>query len=168
MNLPIVTAPAESLRQKSREISIEELKSETTQKLIDAMFPTMHNDDGIGLAAPQVGHNVRIFTVGKDAMHGIKVIEGSLPKGQDVAFVNPTWERTSRKSEWEIEGCLSVPNTYGKVKRFARVKMKALDRYGNKVMLEASGYLARVIQHETDHLNGILFIDRAKDTYTVK
>jgi peptide deformylase len=158
MILPIVTIPADSLRIRSQEVDRKLLLSDDMQDFIDAMIPTMYDDDGIGLAAPQVAKNVRICVVGKEA-------DASL--SHDLVLVNPTWERTSRKKGWDTEGCLSVPNVYGKVQRFRDIHVKALDRDGNMISFDARKYFARVIQHEVDHLDGILFIDKAKDTYEV-
>lgn len=152
--LQIVTLPTPSLREKSKEIDHDFLLSPETQKLIDEMIPKMYKSDGIGLAAPQVGHNIRICIIGKDSDNQLK---------EDMILVNPTWERTGRKKKADMEGCLSVPNTYGKVIRYTRIHVKALDRNGEKLSFDAKNFLARVIQHEVDHLDGILFIDKATD-----
>ncbi len=123
------------------------------------MIPTMYDDDGIGLAAPQVARNVRIVVVGKGADRSLK---------EDLVLVNPEWTRVSKKTNVDTEGCLSVPNVFGKVKRFSDIHVSAQDRDGNKLEFEAHKYFARVIQHETDHLNGTLFIDKASELWEVE
>lgn len=166
--LPIVKLPTESLRERSVEIDQQTLALPETQKLIDDMIPTMYGDDGIGLAAPQVGHNIRLFVIGKEALKNYKIQQwGCFNEKEDLAIINPVWYKLTRKTAWDIEGCLSVPKTFGKVRRYKDIHLEALDRYGKTISLDAHGYLARVIQHETDHLNGVLFIDKAKGVYTV-
>ena len=161
MILPIITHPNNILIEVSEKIPSIELLKEKTQKLIDNMIDTMYSDDGIGLAAPQVGENIRLFVMGKDAFKKHK-----LPQ-ENIALINPRWEPISRKKAWDTEGCLSVPKTYGKVKRHKDIKVIATDRAGHEITFEAHGFLARVIQHEVDHLNGVLFIDKAKGIYSI-
>jgi len=160
--LNIVTIPNPILRTPSTELSKEELLSEEIQQLITDMFPAMHGDDGIGLAAPQVGRNIRIFTIGKDALpkkHLIwKQVGGNW---RDLAIINPVWEKTSKKTKIYLEGCLSVPNVFGKVKRWKDIHLTGLSQDGSLIDVEISDYFAWVTQHETDHLNGVLFIDKA-------
>ncbi|PIR74008.1 MAG: peptide deformylase [Candidatus Magasanikbacteria bacterium CG10_big_fil_rev_8_21_14_0_10_47_10] len=165
--LPLVTLPAESLRQQSADIDRSVLASAEMQQFIDEMIPTMYGDDGIGLAAPQVGRNIRIFTIGKEAIKDFTVIQGTIDAAHDLVVVNPIWYKLSRKTTIDTEGCLSVPKTFGKVKRSRDIHVEALDRHGNTLSFDAHNYFARVVQHEVDHLNGILFIDRAKGVYTV-
>jgi peptide deformylase len=110
-----------------------------TQDLIDDMIETMHHANGIGLAAVQVGVPERVIVV------------------------NPEVVRASRKTEEDIEGCLSVPGWVGEVERHRAVTVEGLDRSGNKVRIKAEGFLARVFQHEIDHCQGILYIDRIPD-----
>ncbi|MDP2693011.1 MAG: peptide deformylase [bacterium] len=152
--LDIVTLPTKSLREKSKEIDLDFLLSTETQKLIDEMILKMYKSDGIGLAAPQVGHNIRICIIGKDYEKKMK---------EDLILINPTWIKTSKKKNTEMEGCLSVPYTFGKVVRLTNIDVEALDRQGNKISFSAKKFLARVIQHEVDHLDGILFVDKATD-----
>jgi peptide deformylase len=162
--LNIVTLPATSLRDRSKEIDRDVLLSEETQELIREMIPKMYDADGIGLAAPQVGHNIRICVIGKDA-----IPRGhALLKKADLVLVNPVWERTSRKTEVDQEGCLSVPGKVGNVKRYKDIRVQALDQKGQLISFDAKNFFARVVQHEVDHLNGILFIDKAKDIQTIK
>ena len=157
--LTIIKLPTPSLRVRSRELTIHELASPEIQTLIDNMIPTMYGDDGIGLAAPQVAENVRIAVIGKDAAPHLET---------DLVLVNPVIERISKKTNVDEEGCLSVPGKKGKVKRFTDIRVKALDRSGKEIEFKAHHYFARVIQHELDHLDGILYIDRAFDIEDVK
>ncbi len=161
--LKIIKIPTPSLRERSVEIDRDFLLSVNTQELIDEMIPTMYDDDGIGLAAPQVDNNVRILVVGKEAINKDHDLAG-----QDLVLVNPVWERTSRKTAWDTEGCLSVPKTFGKVKRYKNIYVEAWDRDGHELKFKATDFFARVIQHEVDHLDGILFVDKAKDIYEVE
>lgn len=156
--LDIISIPTPSLKKRSREVSQEELQSSDIQELIKEMIPTMYDDDGIGLAAPQVAQNLRICVIGKEADKQLS---------EDIVLVNPIWERNSRRTKWEIEGCLSVPNRFGKVKRYTDVTVSAWNEHGEPVEYRAKNFFARVIQHEVDHLDGILFIEKAKDIYEV-
>lgn len=166
--LPIIKVPTQSLRVRSREVTQEELLSDSVQHLIDEMIPTMYGDDGIGLAAPQVAQNVRIFVVGKEALKNFDVQKGAVDTKTDLIVVNPVWTKLTKKTEWDVEGCLSVPKTYGKVKRYMDIHLEGWTRDGKPLSLDAHKFFARVIQHETDHLDGILFIDKAKDIYTAE
>lgn len=154
--LKIVTLPTKSLRERSKEVDHKLLMSEEIQKFIDELVPMMHKSDGVGLAAPQVGNNVRICVIAK--MADKKLTE-------DLVLVNPVWEKTSKKKNIDTEGCLSVPNTFGKVNRYSDIHVTAWNRFGEKISFEAHKFFARVIQHESDHLNGVLFIDKANDIY---
>lgn len=162
--LTIVTLPTKSLREPSVEIDKKTLLLPKTQKLISDMFLTMYAADGIGLAAPQVAQNIRIFTIGKNAIpkdHDIwKAVGG---EWRDLAIANPTWEKMSKKTDSEMEGCLSVPGKIGRVRRFKHIHVKAWGQDGKKLSFDATGFFARVVQHEIDHLDGILFIDKASD-----
>ncbi|KKQ41177.1 MAG: Peptide deformylase [Candidatus Magasanikbacteria bacterium GW2011_GWA2_37_8] len=157
--LKIITLPTKSLRERSKEIEVSFLKTATAKKLIKEMVPIMYAADGIGLAAPQVNHNIRLCVIGKEATPN---------KKQDLILVNPEWEKLSRKTAWDTEGCLSVPKLFGKVKRYTKIKVQALDESGKTLNFVAQDFFARVIQHEVDHLNGILFIDKAKDIFEAK
>lgn len=154
--LKIITLPTKSLRERSKEIEAGFLKTATAKKLIKEMVPIMYAADGIGLAAPQVDHNIRLCIIGKEAVPN---------KKQDLVLVNPQWEKVSRKTAWGEEGCLSVPKLFGKVKRYTKIKVQALDENGQPLNFVAQDFFARVIQHEVDHLDGILFIDKAKDIF---
>lgn len=166
--MKILSIPTKTLRERSKEVDREFVLQPSTQAFIDQLIVKMYEDDGIGIAAPQVGTNIRICIIGKEALPKGFVIPGIAEhKKIDFALINPEWERTSKKMGWDTEGCLSVPKVYGKVQRHKDIMVNAMDRNGNSMSFQANNFLARVIQHEIDHLNGILFIDRAIDIYTI-
>jgi peptide deformylase len=141
-----------ALRRPGRAVDPSELKSAPVQKLIDDMIHTMKEYHGIGLAAPQVHESVRLFVAGSTEAE-----EGGFPL---MVVVNPEIEAVGPEIVEDWEGCLSIPDLRGKVPRARHIQLRALDRQGKKVDMRASGYLARVLQHETDHLDGVLFLDR--------
>lgn len=147
--LSILIEPDKRLRQLSDKVSLKAISDKDFGKFLDNMVETMIAKDGVGLAAPQVGENIRVITVNT--------------KQGPLAMLNPEITKKSLSKDWDEEGCLSVPNTWGQVKRHRTVHCQFFDRAGQKQKIEASGLLARVIQHEVDHLDGILFIDKAKD-----
>lgn len=157
--LKIVTLPAKNLRERSKKIDRDFLLSPKTQKMIDEMIPTMYAHDGIGLAAPQIGHNFRICVLAKAADKNLQ---------EELILINPVWEKISKKKNTDTEGCLSVPNIFGKVIRYSDIHVEAWDRYGKKLSFDAKKFFARVIQHECDHLDGVLFIDKATDLCEIK
>ncbi len=120
------------------------------KKLLDDMAQTMYAANGVGLAAPQVGASLRIIVL--DAGEGL------------LELVNPVVV-AGEGSEAGNEGCLSIPGVYGEVERCAKVRVEGFTREGKKVVLEGEGFLARVLQHEIDHLDGVLFIERASSLY---
>lgn len=165
MNLPIVTHPNDSmLRSPSNEVSVEALQLHTTRALIQNMIDTMHAANGIGIAAPQVNAAVRICIINKEAFPKRFKLNESVVS-EDMALINPTWERMSRKHDTDVEGCLSIPGKLGRVKRWKDISVMARLADGTAVQFEAHNYLARVIQHEVDHLDGILYIDRTEDVW---
>jgi peptide deformylase len=156
--LSLTTIPTKTLREPSRKVSPEELQTESMQTFCRDMVPAMYLYEGIGLAAPQVNKNIRICVIGKLA-------DKSLDK--DLVLINPEMELLSKRKNNDTEGCLSVPDTFGKVKRASHISVTALDTTGSPINFQAKGFFARVIQHEIDHLDGKLFIDRADETYDV-
>lgn len=148
MTLPIITIPNPILRKKAKKIALKDIKTAEFQKLIDDMSKTMKKD-GIGLAAPQINKSIRLIIVSH--------------KDGPLAMINPQITYKSFRKETDQEGCLSIPNTFGDVKRSKTIKAKYTDREGKEILLKAQGLLARVIQHEVDHLDGVLFIDKAKN-----
>jgi len=153
------------LRAKARPLHPSEIRTPKVQQLIDDMFETMKEYQGVGLAAPQVHEGLRVFVAGfpprKDAAD-----DDEREEGDDVplmALINPEIEMSSRDVVEDWEGCLSIPDIRGRVPRARHIVVRAFDRTGKKIEMPASGFSARVIQHETDHLDGILFFDRMKN-----
>lgn len=142
------------LHKKS--LKIKEVNNDI-KKLAKDMIETMTKNDGTGLAAPQVGKNIRIFVIPKE-------LSPACRRGKKKqVFINPEIIKTSKKIEEMEEGCLSLPNTFITIKRAKSIKMNALDENNKEFSLKANGLLARVIQHENDHLNGILITDHEKN-----
>jgi peptide deformylase len=146
---PILRYPAPILHQKAVEVPAV---TPDVAALIDDLVQTMHGASGVGLAAPQVGLSERVFV--------IDLSVGKSP-GDLIALVNPTFVRRDGM-QLEEEGCLSVPGFHATVARPLHVVIRGLDRGGQERTIEAHGLLARALQHEMDHLDGILFIDRLK------
>ena len=139
------------LRTQARPLDPAEIETPRIQRLIEDMFETMHDSQGIGLAGPQVHESIRMFVAGVDDSDG-----GMSP----VVIINPEVTLIGSRVEEDWEGCLSIPDIRGRVPRATDIKVRGLDRHGQAVSLNADGFPARVIQHETDHLDGILFFDR--------
>lgn len=152
---PIVTDPHSILRAKAKPVPEKQIVDTQFQAIIADMRATLDaTPHGIGLAAPQIGHSWRIFIV-------------KIPEYQGV-FVNPEVMETGVRTGILEEGCLSVPLIYGAVVRPKTIKIKTYDENGKQFKLRAKALLARVIQHELDHLDGKLFIDKAERTYKQK
>lgn len=143
-----------ALREKARPIEPRELKTVALQKLIDDMMETMIEYAGVGLAGPQVHEGVRLFVAFLD--------DDGRGEGEPVAVINPEITVIGSEMLEGWEGCLSVPDIQGRVPRAAHVKVRAMDRHGKRIEIDAEDYPARVVQHETDHLDGILFLDRMR------
>jgi peptide deformylase len=141
------------LRTRARALEPHEIGTSRIQQLIDDMFETMHDSQGIGLAGPQVHESIRLFVAGVDDEEG-----GMSP----VVMINPEVSAVGATVEEDWEGCLSIPDIRGRVPRATNIRVTALDRHGKAISLTAEGFPARVIQHETDHLDGVLFFDRMK------
>lgn len=135
------------LRQKA--VRVEQF-GEALKQTLDEMVVLMKKKSGVGLAAPQIGIPERFFVV-------------QVPGEQPIAFVNPEIIETSLETVDFTEGCLSVPGVWGDVSRPVSVRIQAVNADGKMFRLDADGYLARIIQHEFDHLNGVLFVDRLKE-----
>ncbi|MCU1381756.1 MAG: def [Acidobacteria bacterium] len=143
------------LRAKARPLERSEIRSATIQTLIDDMIETMAEYHGVGLAAPQVHQGVRLFVAALD--------EGDDDEeGEPIAVVNPEITVVGSDLVEDWEGCLSIPDIRGRVPRAREIKVRAFDRTGTRIELSAHDFPARVIQHETDHLDGVLFFDRMK------
>jgi len=141
------------LRSRARAIERSELNSPAMQSLIDSMIETMVEYRGVGLAAPQVHYGLRMFVASLDSEDG---------RGEAHVLINPEVLPVGTDVEEDWEGCLSIPDIRGRVVRAREVKVRALDRKGERFELRAHGFPARIIQHETDHLDGVLFFDRMK------
>lgn len=145
--LKLIIHPNQILRKRSQEVT--NVLDPKIQQLIPEMLETMRAENGVGLAAPQIGQNIRLTVIGY--------------KDKDLVIFNPELIKKSLLKDWDEEGCLSIPHKFGQVKRHKNVTMKYIDENGKKQTLKASGLLARIIQHEIDHLDGILFIDKVKN-----
>lgn len=156
----ILTMPNPILRKDSSEVN--EIDSTVINIAKRMVFTLTSNDLGLGLAAPQIGKNLRIIVVSvrevKDEDN--KIIQKAIPL---TVFINPVITKFSKSKNIEEEGCLCYLGYYGPVERPSKIKFEALTLDGKKVKMNAAGLFARVIQHEIDHLNGILFIDRLTD-----
>ena len=155
------------LRAKARALHPSEIRTPKIQQLIDDLFETMKEYQGVGLAAPQVHEGLRIFVAGFPPRKDEDEDEDDdREEGDEVplmALINPEIEMSSRDVVEDWEGCLSIPDIRGRVPRARHIVVRAFDRNGRKIEMPASGFTARVIQHETDHLDGILFFDRMKN-----
>jgi peptide deformylase len=152
----IVTLPDQVLKRKAHPVTKFD---KNLQILIDDMIETMRAAPGVGLAAPQIGLSERIIVV--------EYLENEEDEGKEDApkklwaVLNPEIVRSSEETLLGVEGCLSIPNLVGEVERHAVVHLKGLNRHGKPIKIKAEGWLARIFQHEVDHLNGILFTERA-------
>lgn len=142
------------LREKARVIEPRELKTIALQKLVDDLMETMDEYGGVGLAAPQVHEGVRMFVAYLD--------DDGRGGGDPMVIINPEITIVGPEVLEGWEGCLSIPEIQGRVPRAARIKVRAMDRTGKRIEIDAEEYPARVLQHETDHLDGILFFDRMR------
>jgi len=154
------------LRAKALPVKPADIGTPRIQRLIDDMFETMAEYSGIGLAAPQVHETLRVFVAGvRDAeISGPFTDDADMPR---VALINPEVEPVSDVVATGWEGCLSIPDIRGEVPRPRHVRVRAFDRTGKRIELEAEGLPARVIQHEADHLDGIVFFDRMRSLETL-
>jgi peptide deformylase len=172
----IVQQPDAVLRQVAKEVPVDGITTPKIKKILKDMGKALASqDDGVAIAAPQIGYSLRIFLVsGKvfnkefignrtDRREGKTKEVLKVEKTKDRVFINPVLSKLSRDKEWMPEGCLSVRWLYGKVNRSKKAFVEAYDENGKKFKLGGADLLAQIFQHETDHLNGILFHDTAKD-----
>mgnify|MGYP000325942438 CR=1 FL=1 len=151
------------LREVAKEVPIADIGTPEIQKVLKDMKIALDSqDDGVAIAAPQIGVSLRIFIVSGKVIGYMKDTNDK-KKYPDMVFINPVITKKSREKKYMEEGCLSIRYLYGKVSRSTKVQITGFDEYGNAFSRGGSGLLAQVFQHETDHLNGILFIDTAKD-----
>jgi peptide deformylase len=148
------------LRQVARDLTPEEIHSPEIQRLVEDMYETMREYSGVGLAAPQVHQSVRILVMGVQANPRYP----EAPHIPATVLFNLHLEPLGEAMEEDWEGCLSVPGLRGRVPRHLRVRARALDLQGNPLDFVAEGFHARVLQHEGDHLDGKVYIDRMRDT----
>src|SRR6188474_2979379 len=154
----IVTLPEPVLRRKAHAVTRFD---KNLQTLIDDMIETMREAPGVGLAAPQVNISERLIVVEYAEEEEEGEDQPEKPKKLFV-MINPEIVKSSAETLMGVEGCLSIPNLVGEVERHATIQVKGLNRHGKPAKVKAEGWLARIFQHEIDHLNGVLFTDRAK------
>lgn len=163
---PILTEGAAALREVTREVPKEMFKTEELHTLIARMSSSLRAaPHGVAIAANQIGIPYRMFMVRGFALLGNERNDDD----PDVVFINPVIVRESKtKVRFEGEGCLSVPDVYGTIERAEKATVRAYDEYGKKFVRGGAGLVAEIFQHEIDHLNGALFIDRAEDLKKVE
>lgn len=153
MVLEITKEPTKILRERAKEIDPKEMTTSQMQQLVLDMKETMFAANGIGIAAPQVGKGIRLI-----------IVLG--PEGPITVF-NPCITKKSLRGLISEEGCLSVPKKYGTVKRYRTLTIKGFNEHGEKFTAKVGDMTAIIFQHEIDHLNGTLFIDKAKDVHAI-
>ena len=159
------------LRKKAKDVSVKEILNKKIQILLARMKEVLDKEPhGAALAAPQIGESLRVFVLSERVFSGEddKKTEGKAAQVEHFVFINPKIIKRSRRKNILDEGCLSVRGTYGKISRHAQVTVEAYDEQGKKFTRGASGLMAEAFQHEIDHLDGILFIDKAEKTWEEK
>ncbi len=164
--IPILQKEEKVLHKKARTVAVSKITSKEMQDVISRMKKALDSQsDGVAIAAPQIGESVRIFVVSgkifdEDFKRG-RGLEQKKKINDDVVFINPTFTKKSKEKKQMPEGCLSVRWIYGKVERSTRATVHAYNEKGEEFTRGAGGLLAQIFQHEIDHLDGILFIDKA-------
>jgi peptide deformylase len=154
---PIIRLGHPALRTPARPLPQERIADPQIQSLIDDMVATMHEANGVGLAAPQVGEEVQLF-----------IYQAAGPPEIPLrVVVNPMIRPQARELVYDWEGCLSIPDLRGLVPRHPAVRVQGLDREGRPLDYLVSGFEARIVQHEFDHLNGVVFLDRMRDLHSL-
>jgi peptide deformylase len=151
------------LRMKAQPVPVDQIRSDAVQRFIDDMIDTMHEYDGAGLAGNQVHELAQIAVIEVEA-------NPRYPEAASIPLtvvINPLVTPLAEEMEDGWEGCLSVPDMRGMVPRYTSVRLEYFDRDGQRQEIDAKDFFARVIQHETDHLNGIVYIDRMRDLRTL-
>jgi len=156
----IKTTPDPILRKKTEKVG--EITQEIRTLIKDLLDTVKHAEEpeGAGLASPQIGVSKRVCVVRDFLPDPSDPTNPQKHLIQDIVLVNPKIISKSKETDIDWEGCLSVPDTYGKVQRATKIKLKALDQDGNPIKIKTEGFLARTIQHEVDHLDGVLFTDK--------
>ena len=150
------------LRKEAKKVPVSDITSPKIKKVIAEMKQAMATqDDGVAIAAPQIGYSLRIFAVSAKVYANASKNATLTKDGSDLVFINPEITSLSKSKKMMDEGCLSVRYLYGKVKRSTKATIKAYNEKGNEFTKRGSDLLAQIFQHETDHLNGVLFIDSA-------
>jgi peptide deformylase len=162
--LEIVQNPNTTLRKKAKEVPIKDIKSPKIKAVLKKMSIALDKEEhGAALAAPQIGESLRIFIVSGKLMTKAKDVEAKILP--DQIYINPVITKLSKKKKKMDEGCLSVRSKYGQVTRSLNATIEAYSESGEKFTRGAGGLLAQIFQHEVDHLNGILFIDKAENLW---
>jgi peptide deformylase len=165
------------LRQKAGAIPVADIKSKPVQKLIAEMKALLAKEEyGVAVAAPQVGESLRLFVVsgralardGRNSPDEPEKEEEQVPALPDQVYINPELQKISRAKSPKHEGCLSVRGKWGTVPRAEKATIRAYDEHGTPLTRGASGFLAHIFQHELDHLEGILYTDKATHVYDEK
>jgi len=152
------------LRAIAKEVALEDISSPKIQKVLADMKAALASqDDGVAIAAPQIGVSLRIFVVSGKVIGYMKGDEDEKHTYPDIIYINPVITKRSKEKKNMEEGCLSVRYLYGKVSRSAKVQIEGYDEKGNFFNRGGAGLMSQIFQHETDHLDGILFIDNATD-----
>ncbi len=157
------------LRKIAKEVPIKDFKTLKFKKVLYDMSTSLASQgDGVAIAAPQIGYSLRIFAVAGKVfdprfIRGKGIPPDAPTKEKDVYFINPVITKLSKKKAWLDEGCLSVRPIWGQVERSVNATVEAYDEHGKKFTRGAGGLLAHIFQHETDHLDGVLFIDKARN-----
>jgi peptide deformylase len=159
----IITPPNPTLRQKAKKVRSV---TPAVQSLVNDMIETMRVSAGVGLAAPQIDVSQRVIVV--EYGEGLEDPEREAAPPKLYVVINPEIVRHSKETVSGNEACLSVPGYFGEVHRHEAVTVKGLDRDGKPLRIKAKGWLARIFQHEIDHLDGMLFIDRADQVYRIE
>lgn len=159
------------LRKVAEEVIISDITKPKLKKILADMKKALHSqNDGVAIAAPQIAISLRIFVVAgkvfdENFVRGSAHTTSKATEPEDLVFINPIFKKISRDKKLLSEGCLSVRPLYGKVRRATRATVEAYNEQGEKFTMDGTGLLAHIFQHETDHLDGILFIDKARDLH---
>ena len=161
MKDPVVQEGSPVLREVAKPVAKKDIASPAIKRVISRMKKVLAGEEfGVAIAAPQVGQSLRIFVVSGRAMLPEDAPEGTVPP-PDLTFINPELSRLSRAKKEMSEGCLSVRGKYGTVLRHEKASVKALNEKGETFTYNGTGLMAHIFQHEYDHLEGILYIDKA-------
>lgn len=163
----IVQKDSPVLRQKAKPVKIDDIKTKRIQTILNKMKHALkQEDDGVAIAAPQIGETLRIFVVSGRIVSIINNQGGDIAEhmiSPDLVFINPIIKKLSKAKKKMEEGCLSVRWLYGQVERSSKATIEAYNEFGQKFQKGGSGLMAQIFQHEVDHLDGVLFIDKAEN-----